>query len=145
MSKLSYEVVQDLYLFHLLSPRLKQIVVGRCDVGSLPQVSSLSYAVGKLPERLEQCLAQDCIRSLTYAVTVLHKRFQLGEEPISRCAYCSFHYASAVLHDRFLQGEPAIAENTRWGQDYYLAFIRNQSSEVVQQWKELVRKARSVV
>ena len=49
--------------------------------------------------------------SVSYAIDVMHSRFELGEEAISRDSMYCLIYAEEVLKGRFLLGEKRIKQS----------------------------------
>ena len=85
---------------------------------------SLHYAMhtGRRFELGEEAISKDAEYSTAYAYYVLDDRFEMGEEAIATDGECSYIYAKKALKDRFELGETAILgdeELTR----HYMKFL----------------------
>lgn len=120
-----FVVYAELVARHLLTPRLRSVLISQ--VPRFPrEVLSLARLLGsKLPESLEQVIAEDPRSSYFYARDILQEPFPLGEEVIASDAEYACAYARVILKGRFPQGEPGIAKSGRYSQVYSLVVLHN--------------------
>lgn len=79
-------------------------------------------------ETYTQCLktiSKNAKFSLKFAEET-KKRFELGEEAISKDAGCSLYYARNIIQSRFIPGELAVSKNSQFSYLYARDIIRGR-------------------